>query len=105
MLVERLEIVFIHDMPAGDAATFRPVLDRAKSFTLMVRCPANDCAPENHGLPPIWVNGRYKQARRIQTAIGRLLKGEPFAHINHTCIYRIQACPHFGAEGFEQRCK
>ena len=96
--------MFINDMPAGNLAKFRSVSDRTKSFTLMVRCPANDCAPENHGLPPRWVNGRLKQARRIQTVIGRLLRGEPFRHIDHTCIHRIQNCPHFGAEGFEQWC-
>ena len=104
ILTEGDEIVFINDMPAGDLTTFRPVTDRSRKFTLVVRCPANDRAPESHGLPPTWVNGRYKQARRIQTVVGRLLRGEAMATIDRKCIHRIQTCLHFSAEGFEQWC-
>ena len=101
ILAEGNKVVFVNDMPAGDLATFRPVTDRSRNFTLMVRCPANDCAPESHGLPPIWVNGRYKQARRIQTVVGLLLRGATLATIDRKCIHRIQTCHHFGTEGFE----
>ena len=104
IVAEGDEIVFVIDMPAGDLTTFRSVSDRARRFVLMARCPANDCAPENHGLAPVWVNGRYKQARRIQTVIGRLLRGETLAVMDRACFHRIQACPYFGAEGFEQWC-
>ena len=105
VLAEGDEIVFVNDMPAGDLSNFRPVTNRSQKITLMVRCPANDCAPDNHGLPSIWVNGRCKQARRIQTVIGRMLRGETLAIIDRACIQRIQNCPHFGAEGFEKWCK
>ena len=105
VLAEEDELVFVNDIPAGDLSSFRPVTNRSQKITLMVRCPASDCAPENHGLLPIWVNGRCKQARRIQTVIGRMLRGETLAVIDRACIQRIQTCPHFGAEGFEQWCK